>query len=127
MVILSHNGSPEDDIDPLNFVLVGVFDMEYAMKVSEGDVLFDFFMKGHPTKILMTHGPTMTKSLNEGMKQKGDRNVPFGIFFATKEINPESDIPLIDNEKLVEYREKYPFLRFENWTTWDEVVLAIDY
>lgn len=128
MVTISHEGSKtnQNDLDylePLNFELVAVFDIAHAFKNTSHKVLFDFLQNGHPLAEGSPYLPVVILSVDEGNKEKDSNEIPFGIFFSTKRVNPDNNSPMMKSEQvLIDYRAKFPFLRFEeNWSDWDEV------
>lgn len=128
MITILHPGSKTtvddpDYMEPLNFELVAVFDLAHAFKNASMDEVGDFLFNGHPLAKGSPYLPVMILSTDEERKDVDSNRIPFGMFFATKRANPENNRSAMKSEQvLIDFREKYPFLRFEeSWSSWDEV------
>jgi hypothetical protein len=110
----------EYNVDDLHFELIGIVDVKSMVGKYDHELLIDFFLNDHPAQSFSMK-PCLMKSLDE-KNEYGD-NQPFGIFIATKKVNPDSDRPLVDRCLIVKLQEKYPFIHFESsWSSWSDVL-----
>jgi len=118
-VVLHHPGN-NADFEPLNFALAGIFDIELAVKNNKLDSAYAFLKTGHPRHF---RKPSMIVSVNQDLKEVGHSSVPFGVFFATTDLNPNSNRPLMTQSELVEYRNQFSILTYDySWSSWDQVI-----
>lgn len=129
-IILFNAGGKADgssDILPAaNFELAGVFDIGFAMSKFGPQAAMDFLQKNHPRVApveLIGHGPRWMVSVDQAAKDAGANAVPFGIFLATKDINPHHAGPLRTSAELRQYADSVKvLLNDSSWKTWDDVV-----
>lgn len=101
----------------LNFQLIGVVDMRSAVNNYSSELLTEFFLNDHPAKSFKLK-PCLIKSFD-----KKAEHAPFGIFLAAKNVNPQSDRPLISDEVITGFKAKYPFVHLEeSWSNWDDLL-----
>lgn len=81
----------------------------------------EFIQKGHPRHLHISSW--LVQSVAPGLKSLGRNDIPYGLFVATFEVNPESSRPLWSAANLEEYRHRYPVLIFSHeWQSWEQVV-----
>lgn len=118
-IIKHHAGSGE--VGPLNFELAGVFSLTDVIEKHGVDAAGAFMKTGHPTRTEFR--PSLVISVAPELKSAGRNDVPFGVFMATKEANPDSKRPLRSSESLAAYRAQFPVLVFDlAWQSWEDVV-----
>lgn len=117
-IIKKHAGS--DELEPLYFELVGIFALHDVIDKHGADAAMAYMRTGHPTRAEFR--PSLVVSVAPEMKAAGRNDVPFGVFMATKEANPESKRPLRSSESLAAYRAQFPVLAYDpSWQSWDAV------
>jgi hypothetical protein len=116
-IIVRHEGDGAD-MEPLNFELAGMMHMPEAMG-RDANAVYSFMQRGHPRHM---HKPGLVLSVAPTLKAQGRNDIPFGVFFATAEANPDSTRPLMSRSELKTYRLDYPVLSFnQDWESWEQV------
>lgn len=118
-IIKHHVGGGE--LEPLNFELVGVFALVDVIEKHGADAAVAYMQNGHPTRAEFR--PSLVVSVAPELKAGGRNDVPFGVFMATREVNPESKRPLRSSESLEAYRAQFPIVVYDSaWQSWEDVV-----
>lgn len=122
--IINHSGDGKD-IEELNFELVGLFDIGQLYKGMREDDISNFMLNGHPR--VYKHKPNvvvgMVVSLSSEVDKNSRKHLPYGVFFATKEANPNSARPLLSNTHFTTYREKFKAIIFDPaWGSWKNIL-----
>lgn len=122
--IPTQQNSIGDSFEAMNFELAGVISVTYVLKKFGASEMERFSKEGHPSVIIRTNffknkvAPSYTRKLHHF-----GGHPPFGIFFATKEINPDCERPLISRSDIEHYREQFGAIFFNpQWTDWDDVI-----
>lgn len=120
MTIIQHHAGT-GELEPLNFELAGVFALGDVLEKHGAEAVMAFMKTGHPTRTEFR--PSLVMSVAPDLKAAGRNDVPFGVFMATKEANPQSTRPLQSRASLTAYRERYPVLSYDSaWQSWKDVV-----
>lgn len=118
-IIKNHIGSGE--LEPLNFELVGVFSLLDIIDKHGAGAAVAFMQSGHPTR--SEFRPSLVVSVAPELKASGRNDVPFGVFMATQDANPDSKRSLRSSESLSAYRAQFPVVAYDPaWQSWEDVV-----
>lgn len=102
-----HAGGGE--LEPLNFELVGVLNIEKLISDGRADEIYTFYQHGHPNGKLSKYKPGMVKQISD------DNGGKIAIFLATVDQNPESARKLFSSEDVITYKNQFPLEFKEEW------------
>jgi hypothetical protein len=120
MKIIKHHAG-DGELEPLNFELAGVFALTDVINTHGMAEAMAYMRTGHPTRAEFR--PSLVVSVAPELKVAGRNDIPFGVFMATREANPESKRPLRNSESLAAYRAQFPVLVYDlAWQCWEDVV-----
>lgn len=124
-VIIHHEGDPSNNIDPMNMELAGIVDIKKALNTHGTNEVMHYLKNGAPGAIVseQIYKPHVIIAMSQSVDDENKANgIPFGVFIATKEANPESSRNLLPRRFLEEYRSSFPIVAFNaHWKSWDEV------
>lgn len=103
------NDPGSKELDPLNFELVGIVDVDKMLSENKMDVLMNFYQYGHPAKNLK-YKPALIQRVVE------DNERIIAVFLATKRANPDSDRKLLSIDDLLQYRKDFSIEFKEEWS-----------
>lgn len=106
--IIHDKGSGE--LSPLNFELVGIFNVKKMLSNDKVDTVLNFYKNGHPSKNIQ-YTPALIKRVFE------NEDKIIAIFFATKMINPDSSRKLFTIDQIEDYRQRFDLEFKEEWNS----------